>query len=85
MSCAIGWPFSIGETSWRAVRPRELKLRYALGKVIISTDEGEREVPLEKEAIISELKRGGELLMIHSKEPSLKEVFLRLTKKQEVE
>ena len=65
--------------------PRELKLRYALGKVIISTDEGEREVPLEKEAIISELKRGGELLMIHSKEPSLKEVFLRLTKKQEVE
>ena len=65
--------------------PRELKLRYAAGKVTISTEEGEREVPLEKGAIISELERGGELLMIHSKEPSLKEVFLRLTKKQEVE
>ena len=50
MSCAIGWPFSIGETCWRAVRP-ELKLRYALGKVIISTDEGEREVPLEKKPL----------------------------------
>lgn len=65
--------------------PRELKLRYALGKVIISTEEGEREVSLEKDAIISELERGGELLTIHSEEPSLKEVFLRLTKKQEVE
>lgn len=60
--------------------PEELKLKYSERKVVITTENGEKEVDLEKDAIADALKNSGELLMIHSKEPSLKEVFLKLTR-----
>lgn len=65
--------------------PRELKLKYSRGKVVITTEAGEKELPLDKEAIIQELRKEEKLLMIHSREPSLKEVFLQLTGQEKEE
>lgn len=60
--------------------PKDLKLKYAERKVVITAEEGEKEVALEKNAIVDALRQTGKLLMIHSEEPSLKEVFLKLTR-----
>ena len=40
----------------------------------------DREVPLEKDRIVKILEEAEDILMIHSEEPSLRDVFLTLTK-----
>lgn len=60
--------------------PEELKLKYAEKKVLITTREGKTEVPLEKDRIVKILEEAEDILMIHSEEPSLRDVFLTLTK-----
>ena len=60
--------------------PEELKLKYAEKKVLITTRDGKTEVPLEKDCIVKILEEAEDILMIHSEEPSLRDVFLTLTK-----
>lgn len=60
-------------------KPEDLKLKYSKQTIELTTQNGKRTIPLNKEKLISELKDIDELLMIHSIEPSLKEVFLFLT------
>ena len=60
--------------------PEELKLKYAEKKVLITTRNGKTEVPLEKDRIVKILEEAEDILMIHSEEPSLRDVFLTLTK-----
>jgi ABC-2 type transport system ATP-binding protein len=60
-------------------KPEDLKLKYSKQTIELTTQDGKRTIPLNKEKLISELKDIDELLMIHSIEPSLKEVFLFLT------
>ena len=60
--------------------PEELKLKYAEKKVLITTRNGKTEVPLEKDRIVKILEEAEDILMIHTKEPSLRDVFLTLTK-----
>ena len=62
--------------------PEELKLKYAGKKVVITTGKKRTEVPLEKNCIIKALEQAEDLLMIHSEEPSLRDVFLTLTKEE---
>lgn len=62
--------------------PKELKLKYAGKKVVITTGKKRTEVPLEKNCIIKALEQAEDLLMIHSEEPSLRDVFLTLTKEE---
>ena len=62
--------------------PEELKLKYAGQKVVITTGKKRTEVPLEKNCIIKALEQAEDLLMIHSEEPSLRDVFLTLTKEE---
>lgn len=59
--------------------PKELKLKYATGRVVITTENGEQGVALNNADIIEALQKDEKVRMIHSKEPSLKEVFLKLT------
>lgn len=40
-------------------------------------------MPLEREALLESLGQAGEVLMIHSEEPSLRDVFLTLTKEEQ--
>ena len=63
--------------------PEELKLKYSHNRVVITTKEGKREVPLEREALLESLGQAGEVIMIHSEEPSLRDVFLTLTKEEQ--
>ena len=60
--------------------PEELKLKYAEKKVLITTRDGKAKVPLEKDRIVKILEEAEDILMIHSEEPSLRDVFLTLTK-----
>lgn len=60
--------------------PEELKLKYAEKKVLITTRDGKTKVPLEKDRIVKILEEAEDILMIHSEEPSLRDVFLTLTK-----
>ena len=60
--------------------PEELKLKYAEKKVVITAGNEKIEVPLEKHSIIKVLEQAEDLLMIHSEESSLRDVFLTLTK-----
>ena len=60
--------------------PEELKLKYAEKKVLITTRDGKTEVPLEKDRIVKILEEAEDILMIHSEEPSLRDVFLTPTK-----
>lgn len=60
--------------------PEELKLKYAEKKVLITTRDGKTEVPLEKDRIVKILEEAENILMIHSEELSLRDVFLTLTK-----
>ena len=60
--------------------PEELKLKYAEKKVLITTRDGKTEVPLEKDRIVKILEEAEDILMIHSEEPGLRDVFLTLTK-----
>ena len=60
--------------------PEELKLKYAEKKVLITTRDGKTEVPMEKDRIVKILEEAEDILMIHSEEPSLRDVFLTLTK-----
>lgn len=60
--------------------PEELKLKYSRKKVVITSTDGTKEIPLDKSDIIRELEGTADLLMIHSEEPSLRDVFLTLTK-----
>ena len=62
--------------------PEALKLKYAGKKVVITTGQKKTEVPLEKGCIIKALEQAEDLLMIHSEEPSLRDVFLTLTKEE---
>lgn len=62
--------------------PEALKLKYAGKKVVITTGKKRTEVPLEKGCIIKALEQAEDLLMIHSEEPSLRDVFLTLTKEE---
>lgn len=59
--------------------PKELKLKYSKSKVSILTENEETTLSLTNENIINFLEKGSKVLMIHSIEPSLKEVFLTLT------
>lgn len=59
--------------------PYELKLKYAKKQVQVTSNTGKTSLPLEKSALISYLEKCEDLVMIHSLEPSLKEVFLTLT------
>lgn len=60
-------------------KPEELKLKYSKQKIEVTTHNGKITIPLDKDKLIQELKDIDNLLMIHSIEPSLKEVFLFLT------
>lgn len=62
--------------------PEELKLKYSKKKVLITTGKGKKEISLDKNELIDELEKTEELLMIHSEEPSLRDVFLSLTKEE---
>lgn len=59
--------------------PYDLKLKYSRQKISILSDQGEKIIKLDKDELIKELKDINEIKMIHSIEPSLKEVFLSLT------
>ncbi|MEG0365399.1 MAG: ABC transporter ATP-binding protein [Coprobacillus sp.] len=59
--------------------PYDLKLKYSRQKISILTDQGEKVIKLDKDELLKELKDINEIKMIHSIEPSLKEVFLSLT------
>lgn len=59
--------------------PEKLKLKYSKHKVVVTTAEKEIEIPLDCDSIMDVLRNNPELLMIHSQEPSLKEVFIALT------
>lgn len=59
--------------------PEKLKLKYAKHKVVVTTSQKEIEIPLDCASIIDVLQKNPEILMIHSQEPSLKEVFIALT------
>ncbi|MDE6626598.1 MAG: ABC transporter ATP-binding protein, partial [Lachnospiraceae bacterium] len=59
--------------------PQELKLKYSEHRVVITTKQGNTEVPLNRDKMIEALQVNEDILMIHSKEPSLKDVFLSLT------
>ncbi|MDE5864390.1 MAG: ABC transporter ATP-binding protein [Lachnospiraceae bacterium] len=59
--------------------PQELKLKYSEHRVVITTRQGNTEVPLDRDRMIEALQVNEDILMIHSKEPSLKDVFLSLT------
>lgn len=59
--------------------PYDLKLKYAEKKVKITTASEEVILPLDAEKISAYLAGADEIKMIHSIEPSLKEVFLALT------
>ena len=63
-------------------RPDELKLRYALNRMVIRTrTRGTLEAAKDAAgaALIDELIAAGELASIHSDEPNLEEVFLEVT------
>ena len=62
--------------------PEELKLKYSKKKVLITTGKGKKETSLDKNELIDELEKTEDLLMIHSEEPSLRDVFLSLTKEE---
>ena len=62
--------------------PKELKIKYAQKRVVITAKDGETEVELNRESLIDALKKSEDIQMIHSKEPSLKDVFLKLTKEE---
>lgn len=62
--------------------PEELKLKYTKKKVLITTGKGKKEISLDKNELIDELEKTEDLLMIHSEEPSLRDVFLSLTKEE---
>lgn len=59
--------------------PEKLKLKYAKHKVVVTTAQKEIEIPLDCASIMDVLQKNPEILMIHSQEPSLKEVFITLT------
>lgn len=59
--------------------PEKLKLKYSKHKVVVTTAEKEIEIPLDCDSIMDVLQNNPEILMIHSQEPSLKEVFIALT------
>ena len=59
--------------------PYELKLKYAKKQVQVTTNLGKKSLALDKTALIDHLQRCEDIIMIHSIEPSLKEVFLTLT------
>ncbi|MDE6760699.1 MAG: ABC transporter ATP-binding protein [Lachnospiraceae bacterium] len=59
--------------------PKDLKLKYSEHRVVLTTEQGNTEIPLNNDSIIQALKENQDILMIHSKEPSLKDVFLSLT------
>ncbi len=63
--------------------PKNLKLKYATDEISILTRKEKREFVLKNEPfsadIVSELIRENDLLSIHSIEPNLEEVFLKLT------
>lgn len=59
--------------------PDQLKLKYKKNKVVITFANGAKEVSLDGKAISEALQDGDEILMIHSVEPTLKDVFLGLT------
>lgn len=59
--------------------PYELKLKYARKQVEVTSNLGKEALPLDKTTLIHYLEKCQELIMIHSVEPSLKEVFLTLT------
>lgn len=60
-------------------KPHDLKLKYSHNQISILSDQGEKVINLDKAELIEELKNINEIKMIHSIEPSLKEVFLSLT------
>lgn len=63
--------------------PKNLKLKYATDEISILTRKEKREFTIKNEPesaeIISKLIRENDLLSIHSIEPNLEEVFLKLT------
>ena len=59
--------------------PYELKLKYAKKQVQVTTNLVKKSLALDKTALIDHLQRCEDIIMIHSIEPSLKEVFLTLT------
>lgn len=59
--------------------PYELKLKYARKQVQVTSDLGKKSLPLSKAALLEYLQECEDIIMIHSIEPSLKEVFLTLT------
>lgn len=61
-------------------RPKDLKIKYAKNRVVITTEDGEVETKLDRDRLIDVLKGSRAIQMIHSEEPSLKDVFLKLTK-----
>lgn len=60
-------------------KPQELKLKYSHHKIVLTTETAEKTIPLDKDLLIKELQDIDHIQMIHSIEPSLKEVFLSLT------
>lgn len=59
--------------------PYELKLKYARKQVQVTSDLGKKSLALTKAALLDYLQECEDIIMIHSVEPSLKEVFLTLT------
>lgn len=60
-------------------KPEALKLKYAQNKVCILSQGITSEVELDKDILIETLKKMDSIEMIHSIEPSLREVFLMLS------
>ncbi len=63
-------------------QPEELKLKYSKQQIRMKTNQDDYMIPLDKDILKQELEHIDHLLMIHSVEPTLKEVFLSLTKEE---
>ncbi len=63
-------------------QPEALKLKYSKKQIRIKTNQQDYTIPLDLKLLKQELEQIDELLMIHSIEPTLKEVFLTLTKEE---
>lgn len=62
--------------------PEDLKLKYSKKQIRMKTSQEDYTIPLDPKLLKQELEHIDELLMIHSIEPTLKEVFLTLTKEE---
>lgn len=60
-------------------KPKELKLKYSYHMIDITTPEEMITIPMQASSLIEAIQQHPDFTMIHSQEPTLKDVFLSLT------